>query len=235
MAPLYQYSNRQKITIPNSNQSWTTRLAFDGTNGSTSIVDSSSSPKSYSVQGSNGTPYITTSFSKYGGSSLYVPGGSSNCGVKATNNSADFAFGTNNFTVECWIYMTSWSAGISSTWFNFICDTRVGSWNGPGLKMAHNGAKNLVCYTNGSVFLASTITMQLNTWYHVALVLSGGQARLYLNGQLDNSVRNSSNFTHQGLHIGCTFDYASGCDFRGYIDEFRILNGSAVYSGNFTP
>lgn len=239
MATLYQHTNRQKIVvpvIPNSNQSWTTRLAFDESNGSTTITDSASSPKAYAVQGGAGTtPYITTSAKKYGTGSLYLPGGSSNSGVKASSTSVDFQLGTGDYTAECWFYITSWGPGIGGSWFNVLFDTRTGSWPSPGLQVCFTSGRKMVAYTGSGVFLTSATTFTTNTWYHMAIVRSSGTTSFYVNGVFDASTTTSPNFTTQGMIIGTTFDYAGGGDFRGYIDEFRLLKGTCLYSSSFTP
>ncbi|ODV42268.1 hypothetical protein AWV79_28250 [Cupriavidus sp. UYMMa02A] len=94
--------------------------------------------------------------------------------------------------------------------------------------------------TNGSSWtqtIAAAGTLVANTLYHVALVRQGATATLYLNGSSIGSVSIGagvalvSNTTQ--LYIG---GYSSGgVYFAGYLDEWRMVNGAATYTGNFTP
>jgi len=226
------FKTKSKISIPqppNSNQAWNVNLSFNS-----NFTDSSSSPKTFYAEGGASAPYVTNSVSKYGGGSLYLPGGSTTARLKG-NNSIDFKLEAGDYTVECWIYMTSWSAGRGGSWYSCIFDTRTGSWPSPGLQLAFESSKKLVGYTGGGSFITGSTILSLNTWYHVAIVRGGSQTRIYLNGVQDAAVANSSNFSTEGMTIGNTFDAADGLDFRGYIDEFRLLKGTCLYSSNFIP
>ena len=72
-----------------------------------------------------------------------------------------------------------------------------------------------------------------NSWTHVALVRSGNQFTLYLNGL------QAATSTHAGLSLA-PYDIFIGGDgttqssLLGHIDELRV-SMTAVYSGNFAP
>jgi len=74
-------------------------LHGDGTNGSTTITDSSPTPKTVTAVGD---AQISTAQSKFGGSSLFFNNNFAN--AITTPSNAAFAFDTNDFTVEAWIY-----------------------------------------------------------------------------------------------------------------------------------
>ena len=80
-------------------------LHGDGTNGSTTIVDSSSSTKAVTAFGD---AQISTAQSKFGGASIAFDG---NGDYLTIPPSAKFEFGTDPFTVEFWIYPTTSTAG----------------------------------------------------------------------------------------------------------------------------
>lgn len=71
-------------------------LHTDGTDGSTTFTDSSLSPKTISVFGN---AQVDTAQSKFGGASALFDG----TGDYLTGSSADFAFGTNDFTIDFWM------------------------------------------------------------------------------------------------------------------------------------
>ena len=69
-------------------------LHGDGTNGSTTIIDSSSSPKAVTAVGD---AQISTAQSKFGGASIAFDGAGDWLTTPASNN---FAFGIGDFTIE---------------------------------------------------------------------------------------------------------------------------------------
>jgi len=73
----------------------------------------------------------------------------------------------------------------------------------------------------------------LNVWNHYAIVRNGTTFTLYVNGTSVGSATSSTNITAQGdvFKIGNNFSYP----INGYISNFRLVNGTAVYTSNFTP
>jgi hypothetical protein len=78
----------------------------------------------------------------------------------------------------------------------------------------------------------TSITLAANTWYHIAVVYSGGTATVYVNGAPGASATNVGTIS-QGpwLRLGGL----SGVPFfNGRLDEIRISN-VIRYSQTFTP
>jgi hypothetical protein len=199
-------------------------MNFNDTNGSTNFVDSTSTVTFPTVVGAT----ISTTQSKYGGSSGYFNGSS----YITSTYSADLVFGTNPFTIEAWIYSpsgqntgsnhtiicvaeaqsaTNWQFSISSGYLYFWIDT--GNVNN------------------------STTLIPTNQWVHVAAVREGtgtNQFKLYLNGTLWATGTNAVNYSYAvGLRLG--MNRGSNAYFNGYIDDVRIVNGTALYTAAFTP
>ena len=84
-------------------------LSGNGINGSTSIIDSSPSPKTVTAFGN---AQISTAQSKFGGASIAFDGVSDYLTVAS---SAGLTFGTGDFTIELWLYVISYTNAI--TWF----------------------------------------------------------------------------------------------------------------------
>ena len=146
--------------------------------------------------------------------------------LTAPSNSA-FAFGTGDFTIECWVYFRDFITNdgvfqLGSSYFP----------GGGGLAVAAFGAQGWQLYYGGISAAAGT-TPSINTWYHLALVRSGTSLKLYVNGVLNTSVTDNTNYTGTFLAIGGYFstDYL----MTGYISNFRIVKGTAVYTSAFTP
>jgi hypothetical protein len=79
-----------------------------------------------------------------------------------------------------------------------------------------------------------------NRWYHVAVVASyQAPTYLYLDGNLVNVPANMtvtlSNTFANNIYIGLCRSGSLVRYLNGYISDFRVVNGSAVYNGNFFP
>jgi hypothetical protein len=76
-----------------------------------------------------------------------------------------------------------------------------------------------------------------NTWNHIALVRkSNGSINIYLNGFSDTTVTYSGslNDINNRFTIG-NYSSLDGIAFQGFMTNFRIVIGTAVYTSNFTP
>ena len=138
--------------------------------------------------------------------------------------------GLGNFTIETWIYVS----GGSGTFRQFFSKYT----GGVGIEWYVNSSNKLEVYFNGGAGqITSTGTINTNTWYHVALVRSGtgaGQTKFYINGTEDGSSQANVNVDNAGaLYIGESG--AGSNDFLGYVSNLRIIKGTAVYTGAFTP
>jgi hypothetical protein len=166
------------------------------------------------------------------GNSIYF-NGSTDYLIAPTN--AAFAFGTGDFTVECWIYVTSTTNGNQS-----ILSSN-GGWGAGAVvvKAYHTGFISLSAYdynAGGAKMLSYATPM--NQWVHVAITRSGTTFTLYVNGTNQSTVTSSItiNFNSSGTLIGYngTIDTTSSY-MTGYISNLRVVKGTAVYTGNFTP
>ena len=206
-------------------------LHGDGTNGSTTIVDSSPSTKTVSAL--NGAQ-ISTAQSKFGGASIAFDGQND----YLSSTSSDFAVGTSDFTTEAFLYINSFNN------FNTVVGTRKGSINSTtGWSLGYTGTPGgqfpsyaLFFYTNGGPFSAANL-LSLNTWYHVAVSREGSTIRLFLDGTIVGTSSNTQNLTDDVLFVGAMRNNSGAIQepSNGYIDEVRVTKGVARYTSNFTP
>jgi len=143
-----------------------------------------------------------------------------------------YAFGTGDFTVECWVYLTASTASAAI----------VGSWTGTAATSAWvmtqgTTATNLrfgVANTTVATFYEGTGGLALNQWIHVAEVRKNKILILYSNGVQVYSTGVSQNISYasQALQI----NGINGSTFlsQGYISNLRIVTGGGVYS-SFVP
>lgn len=147
--------------------------------------------------------------------------------------SSNLSFALNNFTIEAWVYGT----GSFST--DPICESRASGPSTGGYAFLVTSSGNLNVYTAGGFAGASTGTISPGAWNHVALVRSGvgaNQTTYYINGVASGTITLASTLTDPATNetkIGGST--TAGENWGGFISNLRIVNGTAVYSGNFTP
>jgi len=203
-------------------------LHFEDTDGSTTVTDSSSTPKTVTVYNST----IITSQSKIGSSCLNLPSGTGRLSV----THADLALGSGDFTVECWIRPTALN-------YDWATIARFGTHSTNGcLAIARSGASNPMIvevdyYYNGwKGMVATSATCPTNSWTHVAVTRKDGYIFIYINGAPSGgsiyvNPAVDANFNQTTVYIGADSNY--GECFVGNIDEFRITKGVARYWGEF--
>ena len=153
-------------------------------------------------------------------------------------SNAAFIFGSGDFTVECWVYasslpadvmlITKWNAGLTAGTNQWILYLASGV---PSFVWSTDG-------TNASI-AATGSTITVNTWNHIAAVRSGNSITVYVNGVggTAQSVTGSL-YTLETEVLGISYRRNNGSTnnpLTGYISNLRILKGTAVYTGNFTP
>lgn len=205
-------------------------LHGNGTNGSTTITDSSPTPKTVTAVSN---AQISTVQSKFGNSSIRLDGIGD---ALTTPNNNTFAFGTSDFTVEAWVFELSRA--------QYATVLEIGNHAQNGLLFMANGGGNIngnigfYCQ-NGGTFVASQTSGSLSTWNHLAWVRSSGQLRCYVNGIGGTAAAFTFNHTDTASVIIGAIAVAGGAgsnyDFNGYINEVRITKGVARYTANFTP
>ena len=98
----------------------------------------------------------------------------------------------------------------------------------------HSGASwTLEVGDGGGNYFTITGTAALNTWHHMAVTRSGSTFNLWINGISAGTGTTAGALKNSGtLFIGGN---GNGQNFTGYMSNFRLVKGTAVYTGNFTP
>jgi hypothetical protein len=147
-------------------------------------------------------------------------------------------FGTEDFTVELWVYRRSIPA---DSFKDSIISNRTSAGNNPAgtiaLVIENDGNDQFGFQYNvsGTLYNLNGGKCDLNNWYHIAAVRNGSTLTLYVNGK---SVATTSTTASIG---GVTQDLAIGGMANGdvrtpcYVSDLRIVKGTAVYTSNFTP
>jgi hypothetical protein len=223
---------------PGLGGSGTLGQGYAGAPGATgAIPDRSGGGGGYGMLGYSGTvgasggDGFTPSFitnqswsSKFNGSTDYLT---------VTNSATIGNFGTGDFTVEEWIFVSS----IDTTNGTALIDFRPTSTNTNAI-LGINTSYQLFWQVNGSTAITGA-ALSLNTWYHVAVVRSSGSTKMYLNGTQTGSTYSDSNSYAGGTnrpYINRTgYSSSAVALLGGYTSNLRIVSGTAVYTSSFTP
>lgn len=196
---------------------------------STSFTDSSPSPKSITP---HGDVKIVSNYSKMGGASGKFNGLGDFLTVP---HSTDFLFGSGNFTIEMWFRSL-----LTGSQFGTLC----GVWNGSSGRSweVYIGADGHIWFywsTGGGnyFYLTFSYTYQQDTWQHLAVVRSGNTLMVFIDGVMLGSpqVLTDTFYASSEVFLIGTSDPGGGEYYKGYLDELRIVKGTAVYTSNFTP
>ena len=139
-----------------------------------------------------------------------------------TSDSADFDFGTGNFSISFWFNVDdiNWNWAVSRVNTANNADVYRGGTN--------NGGKLIFRDIAGSSDIIGSTTISANVWNHYTAVRNNGTLKLYLNGVEDASASSSGNFdSDKGFRIGrwqSSGDYWDG-----------QLTNVAVWSRALTP
>jgi len=162
------------------------------------------------------------------------------------NNYLSFPASTNwqmtgDFTIECWAYFNSF-VGYNSTINPVLFDqysggsTGAGNWQWYFTISGGISSATFVMYYDGSSTFTNTTTLNINTWYHLAVTRSGSTIRMFINGVLQpttatfsGTVGRNDTLWFGAQHSGISYF------FNGYMSNARIVNGTALYTSTFTP
>lgn len=172
-------------------------------------------------------PSLATPFTGGVGGSEYFNGST---GYVSGTTSTAAEFGTGDFTVEAFVYLTSGTTSallFGSSGLNMYFGVAVNA-SAPIYRLTAYDGTTVLEQTAGTSFT-------LNAWNHVAWVRSGTTFTAYLNGASVYSTTNSKNITGTtGFQVGHSPNYVPYY-WTGNISNFRIVKGTAVYTSAFTP
>jgi hypothetical protein len=199
-------------------------LNTTATNGAQNNTFLDSSTNNFTItRNGNTTQGTFTPFSQTGWGN-YFDGTDDDLSIASNANLTPAA---GDFTLECWIYPTSW--GGSGT-FRAIAAGPVSGCMFFGQTSTNFGLRALA---TGDIVVTSTLPT-INTWTHVAASRSGTTARLFINGALAATATDSTNFPQTQFVIANT-SVAGTEEYYGYISNLRFVKGTAVYTAAFTP
>lgn len=135
-------------------------------------------------------------------------------------DSADWAFGSGNFTIETFAYLSTGS----SLYFG----------QGDGATPAFVVFGNIV-YIGPSIWTSQFqfIDPPKNKWFHFAFVRNGNVLRVYIDGVVSGILDYSGSWPDATDSF--TIGQARTSYSRGFYSNFHVVKGTALYTTDFTP
>lgn len=202
-------------------------------------------PTTVAVQSYN--PFYTSTIASNGGS-MYFDGSGDYLSVPSSQG---LNFGTSNWTIECWVYISTRTAN-----YPLIFGNNRGSFTTNALAITNSNSDS-ASYNDKFVFawgsggfsspsagtsslLVANATNTKGTWYHFALVReSSTSVKMYRNGvQVANATISSSatfDWGYSGSFVGGGNWDGANSYFNGYISGLKATVGAALYTAAFTP
>ncbi|QPB08155.1 baseplate wedge subunit [Synechococcus phage S-H9-1] len=182
-----------------------------------------------SGKGNDGLVFVNEPFFGAGGAKFDGPtnGASTSISNLVVPSSSNFQFGTGDFTIEVWVYGSDWTGGSAN-------QDQVIYYHNEELSGFYLQAGSLNYYNGSAGILISGSTLQDKRWYHLAAVRNSGTTTLYVDGVSVGSASDTDDYGVSAITIGKN----SGNNlnqFNGYLSNFRIVKGTALYTSNFTP
>ena len=203
-------------------------LHGDGVDGGTDIFDSSAYHRDPVAEGA-GALKISTTRSKWGGSSLYNA---------ATDHlryaPEDFQWGSQDFTIEAWVYSLISDATLR-------CLISYGDNGGTGVAFAFESSTGIgarFSVGTGAVRYDCTVAggLPTNQWINVALVRDGNTIRQYWDGVQMASAGCAGSLYVPTIypHVNVARRYDGAENWPCYIDDLRVTRGLCRYPGGTT-
>lgn len=144
--------------------------------------------------------------------------------------------GQGDFTVEFWVYplsLASFSDPFAFARTDINGNSGFVELVGNQVLFACQGGSS-----NGGT--PSDSSLAINGWHHIAMCSFDGQGYGFVDGvQVEGSPFGLTSLApfagNVQVSIGASSTNGGGFFFNGYVDEFRLLNGTALYTQNFMP
>jgi hypothetical protein len=207
------------------------KLYIQSDRGNNDIIFTDSSLYNHSIT-ANGSVKHSLDKLLFGTSSIYFNGSTDYLSIA---NSNDFNLGSNDFTIEAWINLSSYVG-----WGSIVSKATLNGANPSSYTLTHHGGSKKIYFwysTTGSGWdstISGTTQLNLNTWYHIAVTRKNNRLRIFINGSIDAEKTLVDNYIifegTNNLNIGCE---GTNNFINGYLDNIRITKNEALYTDNF--
>lgn len=209
-------SSETPVSVPTAN----VILNFNGTDGSTTFTDEGTGGHVWTAGGTP-TPEIDTAQQKFGSASFLRPNGT---GRITAPSHADFAMGTGDYTLACWVRQTL----NTSSQNIFMVNT------GNGIQFNLVDGKLRLGLEGVAWDYTAASAMSLNVWHHLAICRASGTVYGFVDGVVVWSGASTRNYAQGIASIGAKSGGSEGLN-GSWIDSFLYVKGTALYTSAFTP
>jgi hypothetical protein len=213
------------ITVPTAPPTAITNTSLLMNYTNAAIIDATSD----NVFETLGNAQISTTQSRFGGSSMYFDGNGDYL-ILPDSTKENLRFGTGDFTIEFW----AWKSANGTSGFDTpISVGSTGNFNS-GFAVELSASRGFCFLYDAAVRISFSLNPNDSTWHHYAVVRNGSTFALYRDGvQLTTATLTPT------LGITGFANIANGANgttfFNGYIDDLRVTKGFARYTANFVP
>jgi len=168
-------------------------------------------------------PPVTSSSGSY-----FFPSSETTSAYLTVAANSDFSMGMGDFTVEWFQYLQAPKS--------FPRIFSLGSYEA-GITMAVSIEGDLFYFWVNQSPLFGVSVSSVDVWTHFAVVRFNGSITVYMNGApIAAPLSNTANMTDNvnNLVIGNESTPTNEASFTGYLTNFRIVKGTAIYRANFT-
>jgi len=215
----------------NTSPSTVLMLPGGGTNGAQNNTFLDSSTNNFTItRNGNTTQGTFAPFSKPAGAWGNFFDGTGDYLSVPDNSAFDLAA---DFTIEFWMNFAVLPSSAAAS----MISTYDGGSGGYYIQYRTDlGGRNLRFGSSSTVFIDdTTFNPVVGTWYHIAVVRSGTDVKMYINGVASSSTATTSNSFTSSVPFLIGHLAAGTQPFNGYISNVRVVKGTAVYTTNFTP
>ena len=150
-----------------------------------------------------------------------------------SSNSSDFNFGTGDFTWEAFVYCDDWTGGSSNQDQFVIHHEPTAGGDGSGLFVS-GGQSYYYSNKDSSRNIITGPVLGDRRWYHIAASRESGTLRLFVDGVSVGSASYTDSYADAIFTLGRNENNNKN-QFRGFISNFRVIKGTALYTSRFTP
>ena len=149
------------------------------------------------------------------------------------SDSADFDLGSGDFTIECWVYGTTFGgyAGIVGQWPQSGGNAN-NSWV---FETVGNDIDFYYCHDGANIVGLEGPTLSTNQWHHIAVTRSSNIVRIFKDGVSNQDYSVTQTFNNSTGDVTIGGEIAGGGYLGGTISNLRLIKGTALYTGTFAP
>jgi len=179
------------------------------------------------VSGGSALTKITDGAVSFDGSGDYL----------SISDGSDLELGSGDFTIEGYYYFKNTGSSGTNFW---------GKWaSAPGRSYAFSYVKSSGKYifgystdgTNENLSADFVSQADIERWVHFAAVRSGTSLKVYRDGKeiIDHNISTTTIYNSSANLMVGRLESNSNYDINGFVSNFRLIKGTALYTSNFTP